>query len=93
MKHFLTFEEKIINGGITPDELRTVRSREEEFYQISSAFKNLPGSEAETNIERLKKAISKRTDEDKFISNQRKKVSILKQNLSDLPEGVQCKYL
>ena len=89
MKYFQEFEEKLVYGSITYKELEIIRANKIRFCQISTAVRD---HLSRSNLKRYKKtlneAMEERTEEVDFIKCQRKKVSILKANLYELPEGI-----
>ena len=85
IKYFKEYEEKLIRGDITREELDIICSNESRFFQISEAC------EAQST-ETLKESILERTEEKRFISRYIKKVRELYSYLAELSDGKICKY-
>ena len=87
MSHFQKFEDKLINGDITSEELEIITTNKDKFCEISSTLKHFSSSKAEDNAKTLTTAVTQRNDEIDFIKNQVEKVWILRKHLSENFQG------
>ena len=92
MKIFKEYGTKLIKGDISIEELKIITSNTNKFCQILSAIKSLSASQARSTEDMLVEAISKRTEEEKFINNQRAMVHELHTYLVEYSGGKICKY-
>ena len=92
MEYFKEYGTKLIKGDIAIEELKIITSNTSKFCQILSAIKPLSASQASSTEEMLMEAISKRTEEEKFINNQRAMVGELHTYLIEYSGGKICKY-
>ena len=85
MEYFNEYEEKLVKGDISSEELDIICSNESRFFQISEACEA-------NSTKTLKESLLKRTEEKKFITLHIKKVRMLYSFLTELSDGKISKY-
>jgi len=85
MEYFKEYEEKLVKGDISSEELDIICSNKSRFFQISEACEA-------NSTKTLKESLLKRTEEKKFITLHIKKVRMLYSFLTELSDGKISKY-
>ena len=92
MEYCEEYGKKLIKGDITVEELKIITSNKSKFCQILSAIKHLSASQASSNEEMLMEAISKRIEEEKFVTTHRTMVQTVHTHLIECSGSKICKY-